>query len=503
MTIVVARIPWTAFLALRVVLAIFSLPYPVQVVAVGTARQEEQKPTAEAAGERLVVVGSIAVRERAAFFQCYNANEGGADPSRGHDGGGEEGLQARLDHRRRRYRQRCCQAIRRCAQSTIMTSLERLDKNQSSLWNSLDLFRGDPQEALCGDDDFLAVSIPKDSVGRRAGLLDALVELPSVASSFDDDRDLLRHPSTAALRLPLYSLLLCQRQTSTTRIGRPMGAPTPMTSWHHVLWDDLQNRTVDPDDATSLPSWQSELEAAGDGAKFFDAELDSQLSESGGMHRTLRHSVTLRLPAEGARNPAEPKDGSSSSWALDMWILLHLPSDVFVNVQDAFEVPLEDKLNLRTSLVTVKGALIDEEQPEFASPSHAVLLRVQADVPLGENGLSRQKSLAFTTKIHLRYPSPTSGGDSFSRIVMLAPTIVSGTIRRSEATGSVLYQWKSPTSDTKSMHRFAPPPPLLVTWMSAGHCEDLPWVTVVTLLVAVLGSIVMWREISRIADWDR
>jgi hypothetical protein len=381
------------------------------------------------------------------------------------------------------------------------------NENHQSSRSVLDAFRGDPRE-LCGESDYDFSAAPaQDSTagGRRPGpLLDALVELPPVPLAEDGANVAL------APRLPLYALLSIQRRTPPTRAIPPSGAGAPAaTGWRHVVWDDGRNRTAEADDGEGPASWLSEPEGGGGAgdAKFFGAELDSQLSESGGMHRTLRHALTVELPDEEARSDASLEGDGSARWELELWILLHLPSDVFVNVHDAFEVPLPPKgrdWDLRASVVTVQGDRIDEEQPEFASRSHAVLVRVQAELLPADRDSSptAPRSLAFATKVHLRYPRPaSSGAEPFCRVVVLAPAIVGGTLQRAgKGPSQTVYRWKPQLSDSHSNRRLAAPP-LLATRAAAGRGGDLPWVALLTLAAALAGGAAMLRDISRVADW--
>jgi hypothetical protein len=382
-------------------------------------------------------------------------------------------------------------------------SLALLVENHQSSWSVLDAFRGDPRE-LCGESDLLSAPAQKSVPGRRRPglLLNALVELPSVPLPADD---------AAAPRLPLYALLSIQRRTSPTIAIPPSGAGAPAaTGWRHVVWDDGRNRTAEADGGEGPAPGPFEPEGGGGAgdAKFFGAELDSHLSESGGMHRTLRHALTIELPDEEARNDGSSEGDGSARWELELWILLHLPSDVFVNVNDAFEAPPPQPLkgqdwDLRASVVTVQGERIDEEQPEFASRSHAVLLRVRAELLPADYGSAARRSLAFATKVHLRYPRPaSSGAEPFCRVVMLAPTIVAGTATRRAGKGpsQTVYRWKPQLSDSHSKRRLAAPP-LLATRVAAGRGGDLPWVALLTLAAALAGGAAMLRDISRVADW--
>jgi hypothetical protein len=276
------------------------------------------------------------------------------------------------------------------------------------------------------------------------------------------------------------------------------------------VWDDGRNRTAEEYDGEGPAPRPFEPEGDAVDARFFGAELDSHLSESGGMHRTLRHALTVELPDEEARSDASLEGDGSARWELELWILLHLPSDVFVNVNDAFEAPPPQPLkgqdwDLRASVVTVQGERIDEEQPEFASRSHAVLLRVRAELLPADRDSSptAPRSLAFATKVHLRYPRPaSSGAEPFCRVVVPAPAIVAGTATKRAGKGpsQTVYRWKHRLSDSHSKRRLAAPP-LLATRVAAGRGGDLPWVALLTLAAALAGGAAMLRDISRVADW--
>jgi PIG-X / PBN1 len=306
--------------------------------------------------------------------------------------------------------------------------------------------------------------------------------------------------------LPSYVLLHAALVTSPTRWQPPAPADDDeagaenrnVTVWSHLVWDALQNRVV-LDRTNQLESaWEvlssfhkpalpaeSRVEPA-----HFHASLHSTLSDSGGMHRLLHVVITSHIPPRAKSSFEE-----TGSWELDLYSLLYLPSGVFVNVHDAFDHPNDARTNLRVQLITVKGATIDEEQPEFASPSHAVLVRIQATVDAAESRPmdAKQHTMAFNIKLHLRYPPTIStAGDSTSRLVVLSPYLVSGTLRRTTNVEET-YRWTPPKEDFPRLH---------VAWVSAGKQSDAGVVMVVTLLVLLGGTLGMLGGISKIVAWE-
>jgi hypothetical protein len=274
------------------------------------------------------------------------------------------------------------------------------------------------------------------------------------------------------------------------------------TVWSHLVWDAWQNRVLF-DRTDQLESVWEELSSfftppnPGGEPAHFHASLRSMLSDSGGMHRLLRVVITSHLPP-GMKSTS----GKTGLWELDMSSLFYLPSGVFVNVQDAFDHPHDARTNLRLQLITVEDAIIDEEQPEFSSPSHAVLVRIQATIDEAQFPLKceTQHSLSFGMKLHLRYPpSIATIGDSFSRLVIPSPYLLSGTLRRT-TTGSEAYWWTPLQRDFVAGSQMAPQ--LHAAWVSAGKQFDAGFVMVVTLLVLLGGAMSMGSGISKIVVWD-
>lgn len=262
----------------------------------------------------------------------------------------------------------------------------------------------------------------------------------------------------------------------------PVASPEPIPpSWYgadlgstaHVwtcsVWDDNAQQEIPLSNDKSEPTVPTDKDPTA-----FRAVVRSALSQSGGMHRNLRHSLRVWLPS------------GVDTGTVDLLLLVYIPSGMFVNVYDVLDAQRSD---LRLTLHTVPGAVIDEEQPEFVSPGHAVYVRIRGNV-------DRSTALEFATKVHFRYPAPVSGVNTYTRVVLLSPTLVDGTLSATTTTATTM------------IHRLHvepepfPPQPPISAWVSAGREGDLLPVLFGTVGVALVGTLVMFRSISRLVVWD-
>ncbi|KAL7569952.1 hypothetical protein ACA910_008608 [Epithemia clementina (nom. ined.)] len=185
---------------------------------------------------------------------------------------------------------------------------------------------------------------------------------------------------------------------------------------------------------------------------------------------------------------------------ISVWVMMHIPSGVFINVEDAFEVvysggsPESTAANAMTiNLLTNKNVVIDQEEPSFVSPSHTVVYR--ASFPRGIIGSNKAKesfvwNLQWDTLLHVRYPAPLPSGsddNGFSSwITLLQPTPIlvaevgdSGDIISSVVSTDFINPKTFFSSSTEAPIQFP---------VATGYASDLIPVLVVTLMTSLLAT---------------
>jgi hypothetical protein len=319
-------------------------------------------------------------------------------------------------------------------------------------------------------------------------------------------------------------------------------------AWVSTRTKDNSNQHIStPDHAAAEPA-QNQSGNSEDASSFI--HLSSTLSKSGGMHRELRQRLTFSLPkssidlmtssGEAAAAAASIVRFQQYDYSID--ILLSLPSGLFINVEDASFTTVpgmkivvssissstssrsggglqghEDTSMIRTNATSTDTAIIiDQEEPAFTSPSHLVLCRLTgslASAPVvsheSNGGQGPDSSLIPTTieltwdtHLHVRYPLPIQNNnnneqawrhDEFSQITFMPPIIAAGEIFNPETRHSYSLAASADTAIAPfwMLPRQAPPPTL---WVAAGHQDDFMPVFLLTLLAALLGTVVLLRD---------
>jgi hypothetical protein len=186
---------------------------------------------------------------------------------------------------------------------------------------------------------------------------------------------------------------------------------------------------------------------------------------------------------------------------------------------------------------TVDTALIiDQEEPAFVSPGHLVLCRltgplayapvILVDSPAvhDESNVADQGTdslpattttieLTWDTHLHVRYPMPIQNNNNndkishhhyYSQITFMPPMIVAGKIfDRETKSHSYTLTSAAASADAAAAHddgtvavpfwmlpRQAP----LTLWVAAGHHDDFQPIFVLTLLAALIGTVVLLRD---------
>jgi hypothetical protein len=228
--------------------------------------------------------------------------------------------------------------------------------------------------------------------------------------------------------------------------------------------------------------------------RYWNVHLETKLLPSGGMHRDLHH--TLYFSVDETSN-APISSNETYNGTIDL--LLHLPSGLFINIEDCFHWRNDPQNRFQIDHIsTVSATLIDQEEPAFVSPSH--LLRIQVEFSLffsrtsaiSEGHVAHQGSLEFSTQLHARYPKPLSPQEiqNFQLITIPPLILISGNL----STGIMDLDWV-PYRDKED-------PEWLMWWVAPGHQRHFSYVLGVTIAAAVLGAILMWRDLSQISVWD-
>jgi len=261
------------------------------------------------------------------------------------------------------------------------------------------------------------------------------------------------------------------------------------TSSKRSVWDSYGRKgrwvSLDDDDALHFQSWLDGKNNDMDDstASIVKVHLESQLLPSGGMHRDLRHRITIQNGS-----PAAAAHELHHSVTTTLIMSLQIPSDLFVNVEDLVRVEtagavVVGSVRLVRDHTTV---IIDQEEPAFVSPPHALLLEITIAADTTKTTL-----FEFVTKLHVRYPLPVSGDDegSFRLVVMPPPRLLAAT--------STSHSESITTTIMSSRHERP-----LSLWVAAGRQEHYKFILGVTLLASVVGAVIMLRDIARISTWN-
>ena len=259
-----------------------------------------------------------------------------------------------------------------------------------------------------------------------------------------------------------------------------------------LSWQEVQNKS-------GAEKWRDAIELFSNPMEGEDGEVEStltsELSQSGGMHRTMDHNLTIALPERSTDKDVQLKAS----------FLLLVPTDFFMDAEDAFE----DYLHLYSSGATTlqyefslhSDRTIDIEQPSFSSPQHAVVIQLHWDGSIPPT--AEELVMGFSTKIHLRYPSPVVDLSSLQHvpIQLMPPILLEG--RLSDGTSQFALQPKLERShllqflssakveDTTSLE-------FLITTVASAPEEDFVIVAALTVVFSVLGAAFLGYETSRI-----
>lgn len=197
--------------------------------------------------------------------------------------------------------------------------------------------------------------------------------------------------------------------------------------------------------------------------------LQSNLSQTGGMHRLFHHQLQTLNSAETS------------------YIFLTIPKSMFVDLDDAIE--LDDDEN---GVFVHFAATCDIEQPSFTSGQHVIALEI--------NHLGRRHSSSnvastvsivvdFATKLHFRYPEPCQDSHQSAHLFMpLLLTKVSGQS----------VTWLTEGSESNRMISRLPQ----TLTVPAGSDDDHTVVMWTTMLIGFAGMLLILHDFGQVSVWD-
>jgi hypothetical protein len=317
------------------------------------------------------------------------------------------------------------------------------------------------------------------------------------------------------LALADYSLLL--RIGGRSKVAPSvMGLASPWWSSSSETMVNHQNTKMEEMDDETTP--QEDIDKS---INLLTARVSSRLSTDGGMHRELRHAVTIECPPPMADE--NESDETETVATGTVYLLLVLPEDFFMDMDDpVVGGAVQDCGNSAWCLggciihyYLVEHDLVDIEQPAFDSPQHVVGIKLSFEHQLllqddTKDSSSSFLSLQFTTKIHTRYPVPVGEGShrestSFSSrrksIGLPAPLVVGGNwqVRKTEEDlDPIVWFLQEAEVATES----AGNQQWLSTTVAAGSHGDYPWVILGTLMCSLIGAALTMRDLALVSIWD-
>lgn len=263
-------------------------------------------------------------------------------------------------------------------------------------------------------------------------------------------------------------------------------------------------------------------------------KIQSQLSDSGGLHRTFHHRITCNY------TPTLPVVTDIAVHGR-IRVVLWIPQDMWLDANDAFPDPYDtchvlskerSTVNVTCRAMITLGnsddnntgehdavpeEVMDIEDTAFDSPQHVILLHIELSLrgPVFMDPAEHATTLSSTTttndkeesktiilelevtnKIHLRYPQPIlrrhdTTIQPWRRVIFPAPSIYR--ISWDDATLATWFDVNQTMTTTTA--------PVMVTFVAAAYGDDYFWVMATTMACSILGSIVLLRDILLASQW--
>ena len=253
------------------------------------------------------------------------------------------------------------------------------------------------------------------------------------------------------------------------------------------------------------------------------SKLDSHLGQEGGMHRLFHHSFqpTLKSSSSSSSNGGQEEEDPT------YFLYLTIPKGMFIDLDDPIEATMgtvestapalghtdDDGIASDTShsfdvtTTTTKSSSVlsfrarlhaatvcDIEQPSFVSGQHLLVWEINRIVTSDTttttitNDMPSPK-IEFATKLHLRYPHPSS---TLEEWIDLPSPLLFAVLDNSEplllASNDDDNDWSLGVAEK--------------VWVAAGKDEDHDWIMGMTISFCLIGVAIMLRDISRVSLWD-
>ena len=268
-------------------------------------------------------------------------------------------------------------------------------------------------------------------------------------------------------------------------------------------------------------------------------EQNSYLDREGGMHRLFHHSFQPIIP-----------DGGIDETKRSFYLFVIVPQGMFIDLDDPFEAafsgaiesnpippPDTDNINIDISATTAttsaastytvknlngpndekssvlsfraqlhSATLCDIEQPAFVSGQHVLVWEIDNIVTKQQqignlSSIPPTPVIEFATKLHLRYPHPSSTLEEWidlSSPLLFSVLPLSGNQlineEESEVTSKLLLE-KQKHHDWNLVF-------VEHVWVAAGKDEDHDWIMTMTISFCLIGVLIMLRDISMVSLWD-
>jgi hypothetical protein len=286
--------------------------------------------------------------------------------------------------------------------------------------------------------------------------------------------------------------------------GSPFALPESLTFGANAQHDDDLDDNHESNQQQHLPGCQ----------------IESHLSETGGMHRSMQHRISCRIDSLMTTSTATEYHGQ-------VHLVLWIPQDMWFDANDAFPnnhntctshssfynttcraIVIMDQ-HERTESSDLDVVVMDIEDTSFESPQHVIPIQIDFSILQQWNSNTTETSvfssdsgsvqartrmmvLELITKLHLRYPKPICRANSASsitiepwtRVVFPAPSIYDISLENTTVT------WQ----DVRNA-------PLMATYVAAGYEDDYVWIMMTTMTCSIIGLIILLREILYTSQW--
>jgi len=259
-------------------------------------------------------------------------------------------------------------------------------------------------------------------------------------------------------------------------------------------------------------------ESKGAGVFPSEGKAVGAISPSGGHHRPFHQKIYLSLDTLSAASDKKYQMNINAT------TLLPIMEDIFIDADDPLLVEYasgslkgvycgvsidNEMVKIFSSTCDIRfvhSETIDIEQPSFASRQYIVAYEVKAmlDVSFGQNSVDFMKELevvvSYGTTLHLRYPPPITNENNQAINGLVPVTIQHPVLYAASMSLEDKYE------NTNTYYAFQPdailnsPHPIIVR-AAAGLDSDYWWTTVITMVSALVGGLVLINSFDAVSTW--